>query len=56
VETSSLDSEIIWFIKGGTAKAGGCTVVLTRSVGALGKAISSPVGVKIHYFAIAKPS
>jgi hypothetical protein len=56
LETTSTDSEIIHFIKGGTAKAGGVTVVLTRSIGALGKAISSPASVKLHYFAMAKPS
>jgi hypothetical protein len=56
VETTSTDSEIISFIKGGTAKAGGCTVILTRAKSSLGKDISSPASVKLHYFAVAKSS
>ena len=56
VETTSTDSEIMAFIKGGTAKAGGCTVVLTRAKSSLGKDISTPASVKLHYFAVAKTS
>jgi hypothetical protein len=56
VETSSVDSEIIVFLKANTATSTGCTAVLTRAANAIGKSITSPGSVKIHYFAIAKSS
>jgi hypothetical protein len=55
VETSSTDSEVIVFLKSGGSSTG-CTAILTRSANATGKAITSPSGVKVHYFAIAKSS
>ena len=55
VETSSIDSEIIIFLKSGATKDG-CTAVLTRAANAIGKSVTTPGSVKIHYFAVAKPS
>ena len=56
LEAGSSDYDIVSFIKAGTAKAGGVTVVLDRVKSATGKDITTPIPVKIHYFAVAKTS
>lgn len=56
IETSSGQSEPIYFIEGGSTSSSGCRVVLSRGGNAVGDTIKKLTGVKIHYFAMAKTS